>query len=327
MEKVTEQTAPKQRLRYLDWLKLLAAFLVVFYHLAFYDLDYGFTAGQFYLPNVNRVLMSFAACSVPLFFLINGALLFRRHRSWKEMLLKAAKLLVLILVWRPVEFPDWFFRTLIILYLMFPVLQWFKERYPVLLKLGCSAVFIMPFGYNLSLMVLKGLALPGLIPDWTRELTVVGCFTMYSILYFCMGPRLEKMQPWTLNRALLFTVAAWSLTVLECVIYTNSYQKMWDGVNSAFPTVGALLMAAGLFMAFRYVSLPRADRFLNWCCEGILAIYLLHQICLVVLKNLFALESYGIPVALAVTAAACFLSILPQKFCKKIPFLEWFFRI
>lgn len=324
---LTEKAAPMKRLGYLDWLKLLAAFLVFFYHLAYYDLDYGFVPGQFFLPNLNRIVMSFAACSMPLFFLVNGALMFRRRRSWKEMLLKAAKLLALIVIWYPAHFPYWFFRILIILYVIFPILQMFRDRCPVLLKLLCAGVFVMPFGYNLSLMCLKGAALTGTVPDWTRELTAVGCFTMYSILYFCLGSWLERSDRWKLSHALLCTAAGWVLVVLECTIYTNSYQAMWDGVNNAFPTVGALLMATGLFMAFRHISLPCADRFLRWSGEGILAIYLLHLLWIMVLKRMLPLNDYGLPTAYVVTVAVCLLSILPQKLCKKVPALAWLFRI
>lgn len=135
---VTEhQKSLGRRVLYLDWLKLIAAWLVVFYHLSFYRLDYGFVPGMAYWPNLNRIAMCFAACSVPIFFLVNGALMFHRHRPWKEPVLKASKILVLILVWYLADFPYWFIRTLIILYLLFPILQWLRERYPMLLRLLC----------------------------------------------------------------------------------------------------------------------------------------------------------------------------------------------
>ena len=229
----------RKRVRYLDWLKLIAAWLVVFYHLAYYNLDYGFVSGAVYRPNLNRVLMCFAACSVPIFFLVNGALMFQRHRPWKEPVLKACKILALIVIWYFARFPHWFFRTLIILYLLFPVLQFLRERYRWLLKLLCAAVLLMPFGYNFLLMCLKGLALADMVPDWTGSMKVTGCFTMYSVLYFCMGPDLVKCEKWPLRRCLAWIGIGWTLVVAECVIYTNMYQAVWDGVNAAFPTVGA----------------------------------------------------------------------------------------
>lgn len=324
---VIAKDTTKGRIWFLDWLKLIAAALVVFYHLAYYDLDYGFTPAMAYLPNWNRIVMCFAACSVPLFFMVNGTLLFRKHRTWKEMLLKAAKILVLILIWYAVKFPYWFFRTMIILYMLFPLFQYLRGRHPGLMKFLLAAVFIMPFVYNLFLMCLKGLSLCGVVPDWTHGLTASGCFTMYSVLYFCLGPYLEQAKPWKLRQALLCIAAGWGLVVLECVIYTDSYQTMWDAVNAAFPTVGALLMAVGMFMACRRISTPGAERFLKWTGEGVLAIYLLHMAWIRLLKHLFPLDTYGITLAVVMTIVVCILCILVQKICKKIPALSWLFRI
>ena len=317
----------RDRVWYFDWLKLIAAVLVVFYHLAYYDLDYGFVPGSFYLPNGNRIIMSFAACSVPVFFMVNGALLFRRHRNWKDMLKKAAKILVLMVVWKLADFPSWFFRTLVILYLIFPVLQYFREHRPVLLKLLCAAVAVMPFGYNLLLMLLKGLALGGCMPDVTHGMSVTGCFTMYSILYFCLGAWFDEMEPWPLSRSLGFVIAGWVLVVAECVIYTNLYQSMWDAVNSAFPTVGALLMAMGMFMAARHLHLSWEARFLSWASEGVLAIYLMHMAGIHLLRPLIAVRTYGLLTAIAAAVAVSASCVLVQKLCKRIPLLSWLLKI
>lgn len=317
----------KQRIWYLDWLKLLAAVLVVFYHLAYYRLDYGFRPEEFYLPNGNRIIMSFAACSIPVFFMVNGALMFRRHRTWKEMLLKAAKILALILVWHIAQFPEWFFKTLFILYLLFPLIQYLKEQRPLLLKLLCGAVFLMPFCYNLMLMALKGAALCHLIPDWTRGMSATGCFTMYSILYFCLGPYLAERKPWSAVRTILCLAAGWVLVVGECVIYTNIDQSMYDAVNTAFPTIGALLMAAGLFMGFRLVHVPGENRLLPWAGDGVLAIYLLHMAFIRMLKPLLSVERFGLLTAAAGTIAVCLLCILIRKLFKKLPPLDWLLRI
>lgn len=316
-----------RRLWYLDCLKLIAAFFVVFYHLAYYDLNYGFEPGVLYIANGNRILMSFAACSVPLFFTVNGTLLFRRHRTWQEMLHKAVKILVLLLIWKLVDFPDWFFRTMIILYLVFPGLQYLQENRPGLLKLLCCAVFVMPFGYNLALMCCKGLALVGWIPDVTKGLSVTGCFTVYSILYFCMGCYLEQTKPWKLMWSVVCVLAGWFLVVTECMIYTNLYQVIWDGVNAAFPTAGAFLMTLGLYSAMRSIPKPSFEKLLAWCADGVLAIYLQHMALIRLLKDYLLPDSYGIMSAVMVTVIVCGLCILVRKLCRNIRVLDWLFRI
>ena len=45
----------KERIWGLDLLKVIASFLVTFYH--FQYIDYGFIPGEFYIPNINRLLL------------------------------------------------------------------------------------------------------------------------------------------------------------------------------------------------------------------------------------------------------------------------------
>lgn len=324
---LTVDQSSSRRVAYYDWMKLTAAFLVVFYHFSYYDLDYGFVPGQFYLPNGIRIMMSFAAASVPLFFLVNGALTFRRHRSWRESLGKAVKILILMGIWYVARFPSWFFRTLVILYLMFPVLQWLREHHRRLFVALCGGVFLMPFCYNLALMCLKGVSLVARVDDLSGGRSVTGMFTMYSILYFCLGSWLDRAKPWRMPAALGCTAAGWILVLTECTIYTNLQQQMWDGVNTAFPTVGALLMAVGLFMVFRNIPASFGQVFLGWCCESILAIYVLHMTMVRLLKHFFQLTDYGIVTAVAATGVVCLMCILVHKLCKRIPVVNQLFRI
>ena len=62
----------KRYVFYYDLLKIIAAFMVCFYHLAM--LDVGVVTDEFYIPNVNKICLNLCAMSVPLFFMVNGAL-------------------------------------------------------------------------------------------------------------------------------------------------------------------------------------------------------------------------------------------------------------
>ena len=214
-----------------------------------------------------------------------------------------------------------------ILYLMFPVLQWLREHKPKLLCALCCAVFLMPFCYNLALMCMKGVSLAARIPDLSGGRSVTGCFTMYSILYFCLGPWLDCARPWKLPVAICCIAAGWCLVLTECVIYTNLNQQVWDGVNVAFPTVGALLMAVGLFMAARHIPSSVGRKLLDHCSEAILAIYVLHMAMIRLLARLALLEKLGILSAVLLTGVVCLLCILVQKVCKRIPVVNQLFRI
>lgn len=61
-----------KRIIYLDLLKIIARFLVSFYHIGYYYLDYGFIQNTHYIPNLNRIIMNICAMSVPIFLLLVG---------------------------------------------------------------------------------------------------------------------------------------------------------------------------------------------------------------------------------------------------------------
>ena len=76
--RLTESTAPLSRapsgrIVSLDVIKILSAFMVVFYHYRFFDLGH-FENGR-YLLSVPQFLLCLCSASVPLFFMVNGALL------------------------------------------------------------------------------------------------------------------------------------------------------------------------------------------------------------------------------------------------------------
>lgn len=156
------------KIAYIDFVKILAAWMVCFYHFSFYKLDYEFQVGSTYLPNLNRLFMSLCACSVPIFFIINGELMFKKHRALQSVWLKALKTAIMICVWSLFSFPAWFFRTLMIVYLIFPVLQYLLEKRKWLYYFFGSLLLIYPFVYNFILLVLKAIRID--------ELGGINCF-------------------------------------------------------------------------------------------------------------------------------------------------------
>ncbi len=60
----------------IDIMKILSAFMVVFYH--FGHRKYEFFEACNYVPNINYILQTLVAFSIPLFFMVNGALLLNK---------------------------------------------------------------------------------------------------------------------------------------------------------------------------------------------------------------------------------------------------------
>ena len=199
---------PGKRMISLDILKILAAFMVCFYHLNM--LDMGYSPGNLYLPNANRMLMNLCAMSVPLFFMVNGALLLRRPHSVSEILARFVRLCFLYVFWSivthgilslacegrfvlnmhvfmmrdtPYTVHLWFLKTAAILTLLTPVLYFLctrKSRLPLYVLLLILLIF--PFLYNYALLAGRLLNIPACF-----YLRRTGAGTMYSIVYFILG--------------------------------------------------------------------------------------------------------------------------------------------
>lgn len=328
-----DKTTRSGRNLYFDFLKVLAAFLTVFYHFSYYTLDYGFVAESTssYLPNVSRILMCFSACCVPLFFIINGALMFSRKRSIKDVYFKALKILILIFLWRFAGFPSWFFRTLFFLYLAFPLLQWLYTKHRKVIVALCVAVFIFPFLYNFVLTAIKGAGIEAItLPLCTinvSSLSVTGAATGYSLLYFLLGPILKEMKTPKPLLSVITILTGWALVVAECTIYTNINDTMYDGVNIAFPTVGALLLSMGVFTLAKNFTFTKIQKPLGFISGGILHIYLMH----VAFINLFSIMLHGLPSNLFLcylgSVVVFMLCVLVGKVADRIPVICWFFKM
>lgn len=297
----------------LDVMKLIAAFGVVFYHFAYYKLDYGFIANQVYYPNLNRIVMCFFAYSVPMFFLVNGILLFKEERSWKVMYYKASKILVLTVVWSLLGFPSWFFRTLLIIYLLFPGLQYLRKYYFRGFVMIEGFLFLMPFVYNYIVLALR--------INGVEQFQVTGLFTMYGLFYFMLGSQVDLHRIYPIWSSALLILLGWGMIVFECTVYTNLDQMVYDGVNHAFPTIGALLLMLGLFQIITCIQTIRSQMLLSFLSDGVLPIYLMHMTMIRGIKLLAGSFQIALLPALFISSIICVVCCLLGKILVRIPII------
>ncbi len=169
----------KSRLGWVDLIESLAIFMVIFYHstafVSNYDLsivaDHQLTFYIFYF------LRSIFTVCVPLFFFVNGFLLFRQNFDLKRHLTKIFKFTVLAIVWYALalgflvllhydELPDkniitllgsvksgvnhlWYLGALVCIYLLFPLLKVAYDRQKTIFLYFCLICFILTFGNSL----------------------------------------------------------------------------------------------------------------------------------------------------------------------------------
>lgn len=276
-----------------DLIKTIAISMIVFYHLG--GIDYGaIEPGHFYLPNLNKFFSALCAAGVPLFFMVNGALVIPKNLHWKQLLFKVFHLLFLFVFWKFVlhylisfkllAIEDkmvhfWFLCTLSIVYLMSIVLQ--KStflRHAVLVFL-----FLFPFCYNFLWNVVLFF-----VPSFDAcKVIHAGFFTLYSVLYYYLGGSLRTRHTSSFY-AIGLIVLGLLLVNFEVVAMSNHYQVIYDGVNSSFPTLGAMAMSVGIFFLVKDVSnegIPH--QIISFVGRNTMGIFIIHVLGIFLLRKYF----------------------------------------
>ena len=275
-----------------DLIKTIAISMIVFYHLG--GIDYGaIEPGHFYLPNLNKFFSALCAAGVPLFFMVNGALVIPKNLHWKQLLFKVFHLLFLFVFWKFVlqylvsfkllAIEDkmvhfWFLCTLSIVYLMSIVLQ--KStflRHAVLVFL-----FLFPFCYNFLWNVVLFCA-----PSFDACTVVhTGFFTLYGVLYYYLGGSLRTRHTSSFY-AIGLIVLGLLFVNFEVVAMTNHYHAIYDGVNSSFPTVGALSLSSGIFFLVKDVGVNEGilHQIVSFVGRNTMGIFIIHVLGIFLLRK------------------------------------------
>lgn len=267
------------------------------------------TPGELYLPNLNKFLSSFCAVSVPLFFMVNGALILPRHLTLKQLLKKSVKLLLLFFFGKlvlqyllcqqlfgiPHEMVHfWFLLTLAALY---PIC-YLLDCCPLLKKSGLVLLLICPFITNflgdISVFFFPSVELP--------HLAHTGLFTLYSLVYFYLGAKLKDYHISTIASLILLLVGL-LLVNFELIAMSTYTKQVIDSGNALFPTIGAACMSISLF------SLLQIKEFNNCYINGLLifigrntiGIYMLHVLFLFWLRFFFSPSAIDLTLLFAIS--------------------------
>ena len=266
-----------------DLIKTIAIFMIVFYHVG--GIDYGtIIPGEYYLPNFNKTFSTLCAAGVPLLLMVNGALVVHKNPHWKLMLLKSAHLLFLLFFWKYVlQFlisnhlmnikaemvHFWFLSTLSIVYIVSVA---FLRNYS-LRKYVLAFLLIFPFLYNFLWDIYLFFS-----PTYDCfKITHTGFFTLYAILYFYLGDSMREKHI-SLICSLGLIVTGLLLVNFEVVVMSNHYGVIYDGVNSSFPTYGALAMSMGFFLLLKGVIIQNEliKVLVSFIGHNTMGIYLFH---------------------------------------------------
>lgn len=262
MEYRFRRKIPKNRIVGYDLLKTLAIYLVVVYHMG--SIDFGtFPDGGSYSPNLSKIISSLGSASVPLFLLVNGALTGHKKSSTRVTVVSTLFLLFLAfvvpyffrylirLIWADelpecASHPTWYYFLFILAFVhvvhyILRSIKWASD---------CLFLFLLiyPFCTNLYIDIHYFFS--------SQELSLLshtGFFLLYSFVYYFLGCKLQSyaIPYWT---SIFFIILGFFLVNFEVYALSNHYREVYDGVNSAFPTLGAMSLSCGLFFLLKDVK-------------------------------------------------------------------------
>ena len=275
----------------LDIIKGFAALLVCMLHLL--RVDFGSVIpGEIYFPNLSKIIYGLCACSVPLFFFVNGYLVGFRQNKPGQIFRKIVNLFKLRIVWggiigaimciilkrtytfsnfKELTFYLWFFEALIIVYVF--LLVWDKIKYSKWSIAIPIVLFMVPFCSNFIGLVLT--FLDHTLPDFWGH---TGFFRLYGIFYFIL-PFYLKGRTLTVSWAIVSVIIGLDIIKLEVYVWSNIYGVVYDGMNACFPTIGALLMTLGFFSLFTakmYNEQNKIVQYVAWLGRNCMGIYIFH---------------------------------------------------
>ncbi|MBR5773897.1 MAG: acyltransferase family protein [Clostridia bacterium] len=302
----------------------------MFYHLHEYMNLGSFVDGS-YRISITQIILALSPAAIPLFFVANGALLLNKEYSTEKMYTKAAKVALIILVWKIVDFPSWFMETLIILFLLYPILNKLdKAKNKIWRNLVMLALLVFPFIYNFVMVCFQ---------CWWPDFSIVilgrtlsletmplksGFYTLYSILYFLLGGIMFRKK---INNIIstMSLLVGWILVIFDVIVSSNYSKIIQDTASSCIPTIGGLLITIGFFNLFRNLDKVKSEKFksiISKLGQYVMPIYLFHMHIIWKVFRPFFPSNVNVFLLLLCAIANYFVCIILGMILKKIPLVK-----
>lgn len=318
-----------------DYLRVISMFMVIIVHVSnVYSRSYGVISDWNYI--VSLIFNTISRVSVPIFLMISGALLLDRKFDFQKYWKRIVKFFLLIVVWdsiylyweyfylgnlyeplykllfEPFRAHLWFLYTIIILYLLQPIMKIVLDKCNKTMKyilLGIWVVFS-----TLSLF----------------NSTIANVFTLFSYMgYFIVGKYIydfvkqhvkEKHNNPLMIIMVICMIVSISLNFLFSLKYDNFY-NLFFAYRTPF-----IMIASMAFFAFVVTNYKKENpKLLEVLSEGSLGVYLIHGIFLDIAVRNF--PYYSIPAIIGIPLYSAFIFVMSATsvyFLRKINFLKDF---
>lgn len=340
-----------ERIYSLDLLKFIAITLVVFYH-------------SFYGENITYTNLLFPVYSigVPIFFMINGALLFNKDLDIKKHYRKIANIISLTLIWTVLiiliirlftdeisTFKDmvkiawfgdsryvvnqyWFLKALVILYLCFPILKQAFNTNKLCIVIFFITITVLVIGYNFmylshqmfNIFFNKSIVVEG--KEYIPWYNFCKDFQYsFSFVYFILGGIIFFFHKniKILNALLLFFISFGTAIYIAFIFNKNMIH--WDPCFNGYPSLMTFVMSTTTFLFLYNQKIRNLPSVIEKIGKDTLGIYLVHGIIIYFTKPI--ISPYGINYYPLYAITILFTSWVIVRICKHIPFISKLFSI
>lgn len=348
-----------QTIQYLNVIKFISIFLVVFCHIVLLKNDG-------YIDNFTMLL---CWAGVPCFFLVNGALMFRKELNIKKHYKKVLNIYIVNVIWRiiyliiaitilKVNIDNvakseilkytlffgqlkgvntghlYFIEALIGCYLVFPVLyQCYKTKEgKKCLIILCIVIFLLVYGVNAINFGLKlvigsdKLSIAGI-----RNILLFGGNAHY-LLFFILGAFLneekDRIQAIKGIKWICASIIIISLVGLALIKYSTNQTFKWQGIllTNGYSRLSTFTMSIAVFIFFQGINIKNKylDKVINEIGYNTLSIYYMHVPILTILcKYVYRYITFrGVTINLLKTVIVIFIIYIITFVLKKIPLIK-----
>lgn len=336
------QITNKKREISLDLIKILACLGVVAIHTIYPSKSF-----------VNRIVTLLAVTSIPLFFMVNGYLMFRRETlDYKYMLKKILRILGVCLAWEFLHavvyllyyrqprnflssfvldffqqglfFHFWYMGALILLYLTMPLLYKLFKKAPNVYAVVLATLIIICAGIDLASILVKRqfiLAVPQNLRYWTWLLyAMAGGYVAFN----------GKLVQW------FYTLTGYTKILLVCLmlLFASAWQ-FWFGtevfgsivIEAFYGSFPVLLATASVFLICRNIHFSKKN-VVTYLSGLTMGIYIMHPFVLAVLvKFVPAFTQGGALMNVAFWTLTTLICAVGTAIGKKIPIVNQLLRL
>lgn len=328
-----------QRIAYLDILRLLATFAVIFIHITADGLPFSFMQYNWYVAVVGGSLVRWA---VPVFVMISGALYLNPHKEITTGLVlkkKIPRLLLAYVAW-------WLIYALAIVTVWCLIkkepfqTEWIAPHYHLWFLPMLAGVFLLipllrPIAANEKLLryaLVIWLCYLACSFAFVKEIKqITPLFAMNTIVgyagYFLLGYFLSTLETSKRQRIVIYILGILgALVTIGGSIGLSAYTGAFNEKFYAFLSLHVAMMSMALFVFVKDKALHvghRTQRLLEIVRYDLFGVYLTHDLWLMVLNKDVVRDLTNHALTLPLICLVTFvLSLYTTKLIRKIPFLK-----